>query len=88
MKQWLLSDFQKNLIFSGARHMKAKLRKQEQCIECMSIQIKMLFDKLHERQERVREARELLISMPHALVGGASKDLMDIVNRFIEEESE
>ena len=55
MKQWLLSDFQQNLIFSGARHMKAKLQKQQQCIECMSIQIKMLIDELHKCQIWIKE---------------------------------
>lgn len=88
MVQWVLSGFQKELIFSKVRQMKAELREQQQCIECMSVQIKMLFDKLHERQERVRKARELLISMTQALISGASKDIMDDVSRFIEEETE
>lgn len=91
MKQWVLSNFQKELIFRKAGQMKDKLRKQQQCIECMSIQIRMLSNELHERKERVREARELMTSMKHALgplVRASRNELMDRVNRFIEEETE
>ena len=91
MKQWVLSNFQKELLFSKAGQMKAKLREQQHCIECMSIQIRMLSSELRERQERVREARELLISMKHALgplVRASRNELMDSVAKFIEEETE
>lgn len=87
MKRWVLSGFQKERIFSKVGQMKAKLREQQQCIECMSIQIKMLFDELHARQERVREARELLKSMKALLVCRTGRsELTDRVSRFIEEE--
>ena len=89
MRQWVLSNFQKELIFSRAGQMKAKLREQQQCIECMSIQIKLLRDMLHERQEQVREARELLKSMKCMLVVRAGRsELTDRVAKFIEKETE